>query len=160
DGATGKVTVRCDPNSDPSFTCLGYSETTNGQCGKSITAWTGCLNSSISPQSGYAWDPNMGPAMTAESLSRLEDRAKADGRYYTGGCPSDSQIYDPTKPSRQVVVLDIHTSCSYQGNTNIFSNAQPGILILLNSDSSIEFKGTSNLYGVVYDPNLPLPGTV
>ena len=126
-GSSLGVAVRCT-GTIPSTDCLDYMPT-RGQ---------------ISPNTvstGYSQDQ----AVSADDLAALMDVARANGTYYTS-CPSNL--------TGDVVVLDPGgtTECTFEGNTSHNSLANPGLLIL--ASGKIEFRGTTNFYGLVYHPNL------
>ncbi|MGH3994070.1 MAG: hypothetical protein ACRDSN_16620, partial [Pseudonocardiaceae bacterium] len=121
------VTVRCNGNV-PSSNCIDY-QPSKGQ---------------ISPNNvstGYPEDQTV----SLDDLESLLDVARANGTYYTS-CP--------TNLTGDVVVLDPGngSECAFQGNTQHNSAANPGLLIL--ASGRIEFRGTTNYYGLVYHPNL------
>ena len=57
----------------------------------------------------------------------------------------------------KIVVLDFHGACSLTGSTNFSPDATAGLLIVKNSDSSIEFGGTTVFNGVIYHANMGTP---
>jgi type II secretory pathway pseudopilin PulG len=126
-GSSLGVAVRCN-GAVPSAGCIDYKHT-RGQ---------------ISPNTvstGYSEDQ----AVSADDLAALMDVARSNGTYYTS-CPSNL--------TGAVVVLDPGgaTECAFQGNTSHNSLADPGLVIL--ASGKIEFRGTTNFYGLVYHPNL------
>jgi hypothetical protein len=90
---------------------------------------------------GYPEDQAVSPA----DLEALMDVARANGTYYTS-CPANL--------TGDVVVLDPGgaSECAYQGNTAHNSVANPGVLVL--ASGKVDFRGTTNYYGLVYHANL------
>jgi hypothetical protein len=126
-GSSPGVAVRCT-GAVPSVGCIDYKPT-RGQ---------------ISPNTvstGYPEDQ----ALSADDLAALMDVARANGTYYTS-CPSNL--------TGDVVVLDPGgtSECVFEGNTSHNSLANPGLVILVSG--KVEFRGTTNFYGLVYHPNL------
>lgn len=121
------VTVRCT-GSIPSSNCLSY-EPHKGQIQPNTVA------------TGYSQDETV----STDDLESLLDVARANGTYYTS-CPSNL--------TGDVVALDpgAGSECAFQGNTQHNSPANPGLLIIVSG--RIEFRGTTNYYGLVYHPNL------
>lgn len=164
-GSTTNVIVRCDYSTTSNTTCLGYPDSTgNGSCqqGSTNKPWSYCVGQGVIGQ--YSSVPAQPTAISPDSLQRLEQRAQADGRYYTS-CPSESQIYDPTQPAKSVVVIDSTVSQVCGGsngyNGTFFSQSQPGLIILLHTATSISFGANSVMNGIIYHANLesPAPGT-
>jgi hypothetical protein len=120
------VTVRCNAASIPQTGCIEY-EPTKGQISPNIVS------------SGYPETQTV----STDDLEALVDVARANGTYYTS-CPSSL--------TGDVVVLDTGGECSFQGNTQHNSLANPGLLIIWSG--SIEFLGTTNFFGLIYHPNL------
>ena len=79
--------------------------------------------------------------MSSEALSRLIKTAKSSGNYLTS-CPSSV--------AGKVVVVDVHTNCNLPASP---SPATPGMLVFLNSDSSVSANGGGDFYGVIYHAN-------
>ena len=77
----------------------------------------------------------------AEALSRLIKTAKSSGNYLTS-CPSSV--------AGKVVVVDVHTNCNLPASS---SPATPGMLVFLNSDSTVSANGGGDFYGVIYHAN-------
>lgn len=142
------VATRCNPDTDKNVACLGLAENDPSVKNKE-NGFYDAIHTGIQP---YAYSPDYAEpqAMSAESLARLVDTAKRYGTYYTA-CPPDL--------SGPVVVLDMHGSCAKQGNVTYNTPQAAGMLILLNSDSSLSFGGAVTFNGVIYHANLPLPGS-
>jgi hypothetical protein len=148
DGTGGiGVAVNCTPGpgDTASAPCLGWSPYDADK-----------VNTAINPQppktnyNGGVWTPAISP----DALQRLIDTAWTNKTYYTT-CP--------TSLNGKVVVIDIHTACSVDGGNVAFNAppAEPGLVILLNSDSQLTIAMNTEYYGVIYAPNLPdanLPG--
>ena len=120
------VSVRCSATTIPDSSCIDY-EPTRGQIVPNIV------------NTGYPESQTV----SQDDLEALVDVARANGTYYTS-CPSSL--------TGDVVVLDTGGECSFQGNTQHNSLANPGLLIIWSG--SIEFLGTTNFYGLIYHPNL------
>jgi hypothetical protein len=121
------VTVRCS-GTVPSTGCIEYRPD-RGQI----------LPNNVS--TGYPQGQTLSPA----DLEALIDVARANGTYYTS-CPANL--------TGDVVVLDPGgaSECAYQGNTAHNSVANPGVLVL--ASGKVDFRGTTNYYGLVYHANL------
>jgi hypothetical protein len=150
------VSVRCqyDPVVDPARDCLGYSlNDFNGDTAR----WRDALKTAVNP---FVVQQNLPEptAMTPDALSQIVQTARSQGTYFRT-CEQAKVDAAKDKPQR-VVVFDVHVACgTYTGGSNFYSAAQPGMLILLNSDSSVTFGGGTTFHGVVYHANLPLPGS-
>lgn len=127
------VETRCVPSSDPNADCAGrpYSDSKYFPNG---------IQTAISPYR-YSSDTTMGNAVSSESLQRLIKTAKSSGNYYTS-CPSSA--------AGEVVVVDVHTNCNLPTSSN---PATPGMVIMLNSDSTLSASGGNDFYGVIYHAN-------
>jgi hypothetical protein len=121
------VTVRCS-GAVPSTGCIEYRPD-RGQIQPNTV------------QTGYAEDQTI----SVDDLEALMDVARANGTYYTS-CPANL--------TGDVVVLDPGgaNECHFQGNTAHNSLTNPGLLIL--ASGKVEFRGTTNYYGLVYHANL------
>jgi hypothetical protein len=106
----------------------------------------------ISPynvQLGYATTQSLSP----EALSRLRARAQADGTYYSGVCPPSMQ----GAQAGMVVFVESAGACSYTANATYNSLTAPGVFILNNT--TLDLRGNSTFYGVIYGANPPSTGT-
>lgn len=153
DGSTPSfmVGVRCQytPATDPNADCLGYAP---GDF-PDTTKWNDALHTAISPfvvQQNYT-----GGAMTPEQRDRLIDTAYKQGTVFTS-CTAANIGAAQNKPFK-IVVLDFHGACSLTGSTTFYTDATAGLLIVKNSDSSIEFGGTTVFNGVIYHANMGTP---
>jgi len=127
------VETRCVPSATPDADCAGrpYSDTKYFPDG---------IQTAISPYR-YSSDTNAANAMSAEALARLIKTARSSGNYLTS-CPSSV--------AGKVVVVDVHTNCNLPASS---SPATPGMLVLLNSDSTVSANGGGDFYGVIYHAN-------
>lgn len=153
--STALVSVRCqyDPVVDPAADCLGYSlNDFNGN----TTRWRDALRTAVNPFVVQQSFPQP-TGMTADTLARMVQTARSQGTYFTS-CEQAKVDAAKDKPDR-VVVFDVHVACGYTGGSTFYSAAQPGMLIVLNSDSSVTFGGGTTFHGVVYHANLPTPGS-
>jgi hypothetical protein len=136
-GLTGNVEVRCGtPTTQPvqgQGNCLGWSQD------------KGQLDPSTAYGAGYV-DPNGGyQTLTNSQITALVQTAQqaTPSTYYGAGtCP-------PAGTAGVVVVAN--ANCSYQGNDNWNTAANPGALIFLKG--SVSFTGNETFYGVVYMAN-------
>jgi hypothetical protein len=85
-----------------------------------------------------------GNALSDEGLSRMRDRAKADGTYYPSGCPA--------RPEGRVVFIE-NGDCSYSNEIAPCCNSQtaPGFLIV--ARGTLNFSGNNTFYGLIYMAN-------
>jgi hypothetical protein len=150
DGTTPSfmVGVRCqyDPALIAGQDCLGYAPADF----PNATKWDDALHTAISPfvvQQNY-----VGGAMTPETRDRLIDTAFKQGTLFTS-CTATNIGAAAAKPFK-IVVLDFHGACSLSGNDTFYTNENYAMLILRNSDSSIEFGGSTTFNGVVYHANM------
>jgi hypothetical protein len=153
DGTTPSfmVGVRCqyDPAVVATQDCLGYAPAAF----PSTTKWTDALHTAISP---FVVQQNfVGGAMTPETRDRLIDTAFKQGTLFTS-CNA-ANIGAAAGLSFKVVVLDFHGACSLTGTDTFYTNDNYGMLILRNSDSSIEFGGSTTFNGVIYHANIGSP---
>lgn len=127
------VETRCVPSATPTADCAGrpYNDTKYFPDG---------IQTAIQPYR-YAGDTTLPNAISAEGLERLIKTARSTGNYYTS-CPSSA--------TGKVVVVDVHTNCNLPAST---SPATPGMVIMLNSDSTLSASGTTDFYGVIYHAN-------
>jgi hypothetical protein len=58
------------------------------------------------------------------------------------------------------VVIDASAACSYTGNPEWNTQADPGFLLLLNANSSLSLNGGARYYGIVYHENAGTPPTL
>ncbi len=124
-GVGNAVTVRCTPNpADPNDKCLDY-EAAKGQ---------------ISPQGAVATGQMVDePALSPETVARLERRARSDGTYFAAGqCPSTLT---------GAVIFVENANCSYQGGS-YNSLTSPGIVIFRRG--KLTLSGNFAFFGVVY----------
>jgi hypothetical protein len=145
------VGVRCQytPALVASQDCLGYAPADFPD----TTKWDDALHTAISPfvvQQNY-----VGGAMTPETRDRLIDSAFKQGTLFTS-CTAANIGAAANKPFK-VVVLDFHGACSLTGTDTFYTSDNYGMLILRNSDSSIEFGGTTTFNGVIYHANMGTP---
>ena len=119
------INVRCTGAAGPTSTCLKY-DVGKGQ------VWPNIVKA----------DPAIPNAMTSQEVDSMRTQAQALGTYFTS-CPG-------TLPSARVVFIE-NGGCSYGGNTNVNSEASPGMLII--NSGGIAFGGTVNFYGIVYAVN-------
>jgi Tfp pilus assembly protein PilX len=127
------VETRCVPSATPAADCAGrpYDDSKYFPNG---------IQTAISPYR-YSSDSTLGNAVSSESLQRLIKTARSSGNYYTS-CPSSA--------AGEVVVVDVHTSCNLPASS---SPATPGMVIMLNSDSTLSAGGNTTFYGVIYHAN-------
>jgi hypothetical protein len=119
------INVRCSGAASPTGTCLKY-DVGKGQ------VWPNIVKA----------DPAIPNAMTSQEVDSMRTQAQALGTHFTS-CPS-------SLPSARVVFIETG-GCSYSGNTNVNSQANPGMLII--NSGGISFGGTTNFYGIVYAVN-------
>lgn len=145
---SGGVSVRCDPlGASAGQSCLGHPVSNqndlqnllNGRLAAQVTG-------SKLPVYGYQG----GPAMTAEARARLKATAMADGNYFGSACPTAAEL-TAAKDKGSIVYVDASGTCSYTGNSQFFSAAAPGVLIL--DHALLSLGGTTNFFGVVYAAN-------
>lgn len=145
----GFVGLRCQPSigETDATACEGYPY--------AITPnWQQKVATAIQPVSSVVTNYPPDPAVTAEALERFKAKAWSTGTYYnaTTGCPSTL--------TGEVVVIDVNVACTIDGGTTTYnSEAAPGIVILLNSASSLTIAKNSHFWGVIYHANLPAPGS-
>ena len=84
-------------------------------------------------------------ALEDDVKARLKERAIADGKFFDGVCPTDTQL------SGKIVWVQGCASGSYTKNNVWNSETNPGILIW--SDGFLEIGGNSDFYGIVYHLN-------
>jgi Tfp pilus assembly protein PilX len=144
DGSTAsaqaaRVAVRCTPVSGESTPCLGHALGSTGL--NNMNALYNLLDFQISPDNttyGYTG----GQSLTADQISRLRNRAIADGTYYAT-CPANSV-------GGKVVFIE-SGACNWQSTNNINSAASPGFLLLNNA--TMYLAGSQIFYGVMYAAN-------
>jgi hypothetical protein len=146
------VGVRCQysPPTDLNADCLGYAP---ADFNDNLTKWDAALHTAISPfvvQQNY-----VGSVMTPETRDRLIDTAFKQGTLLTSCTPANIRAAE-TKPFK-VVVLDFHGPCVLSGTDTFYTNENYGMLILRNSDSTIEFGGSTTFNGVIYHANMGEP---
>jgi hypothetical protein len=157
DGSTPSfmVGVRCQytPPLLASQQCLGYAPADFPD----TTKWTDALHTAISPfvvQQNY-----VGGAMTPETRDRLIRSAFSQGTQFSSCDAAKIHAAEPADKPFKIVVLDFHGQCSLTGSDTWYSNESPGLLILKNSDSTIEFGGTTTFNGVIYHANMGTPAS-
>jgi hypothetical protein len=84
-------------------------------------------------------------AIEDDVKARLKERAIADGKFFDGVCPTDTQL------TGKVVWVQGCASGSYTKNNIWNSLENPGILIW--ADGFLEIGGNSDFYGIVYHLN-------
>jgi Tfp pilus assembly protein PilX len=150
----GLLAVRCDPpgwhpsgtpvaNEDASTPCMGQPEGLNNT--KTEADWISVLDDQVEGFSGRVTGYQQAPVFAQDQVNRFIAKAQAQGKYYTS-CPSSL--------SGEIVVIDVVGECSYQGNTEFNTAADPGFLILLNAKSSLSLGGSAIYHGVVYHANM------
>jgi hypothetical protein len=140
------VAVRCHHHLGEPSACLGYDIDDPPYKGSEAT-YQSQLADAIEPKA-VTEDYQDVPSMTPEALERVTATARANGTYHTA-CPASLN---------GTVVIDVHTSCSYSGGTSNSKQA-PGMVVLLDSDSSLSANGSFRFYGAIYHANLPAPGS-
>lgn len=119
----GPITVRCTNPAQSS--CLNYNPS-KGQVSPNMT------------QTGYTG----GAALSPDELNTLRYIAKANGTYYSSGCPST--------PAGAMVFVE-SGNCSYTGGGTYNSAASPGMFIVVNGTLSLG--GSVTYYGLIYAVN-------
>ncbi len=122
-GDGGIVGVRCNPNADVHVACLGHPKGSSG--------WSK-IDEQISPYApvlDYPMDRSIG----LDAVERLRATAKANGTYYAS-CPANY--------AGRVVFIE-SGNCDIGSNTQINSQANPGMLIL--GSGLLSFSGTAEL---------------
>jgi len=84
-------------------------------------------------------------AIEDDVKERLKERAIADGKFFDGVCPTDTQL------TGKIVWVQGCASGEYTKNNTWNSPTNPGILIW--SDGFLEIGGNSDFYGIVYHLN-------
>jgi len=84
-------------------------------------------------------------ALEDDVKERLKERAIADGKFFDGVCPTDTQL------SGKVVWVQGCAAGSYTKNNIWNSPENPGILIW--ADGTLEIGGSSDFYGIIYHLN-------
>jgi Tfp pilus assembly protein PilX len=144
ESGTGVVAVRCTvaPPENSSQECLGQP------LGKPPTQnpddWNNLLSNQISGWAGavQGYDPE--PVFSQDQVDRFINTARAESTYYTS-CPASL--------AGQVVVVNTTGTCSYTGSDEWNTQADPGFLIFLNSNSALSLGGTTTYNGVIYHAN-------
>jgi hypothetical protein len=127
-GSGPGINVRCTPGAGApqrGDTCLNFVAT-KGQ------VW---------PPS-YSADTTIPSAMSASEVSALRSKAQAAGTYYAS-CPG-------SLPSATLVFIE-NGGCTYGGNTQVNSSANPGLLVVYSG--GLTLGGTMNFYGIIYAVN-------
>jgi hypothetical protein len=124
--AAGLIQLRCLSLSDPS--CYGA---------RSGQVVGGTFSTGLTQQ--HAVDPGM--------VDRMRARAQAENTYYPAGtCPNAAD----GGQSGSLVFIE-NANCAFAGNGTFNAETTPGILFSYRG--TIEFKGTSTFYGLVYAYN-------
>lgn len=146
-GLTGNVEVRCQATQpvQGQGNCLGWdADKSNDQ-----------LSPPTAYGSSYTDQTGTDQTLTDTELTALQQTAMADGTYYPnaqGACPPDQ----PPDPNLTVIFIADATTCpAYNGKTEWFSAANPGILVV--AKGSLTFTGNEVFHGVIYMENQPLP---
>jgi hypothetical protein len=84
-------------------------------------------------------------AIEDDVKERLKERAIADGKFFDGVCPTDTQL------TGKIVWVQGCASGEYTKNNTWNSPTNPGILIW--ADGFLEIGGNSDFYGIVYHLN-------
>ena len=84
-------------------------------------------------------------ALEDDVKERLKERAIADGKFFDGVCPTDTEL------TGKIVWVQGCASGQYTKNNTWNSPTNPGILIW--SDGFLEIGGNSDFYGIVYHLN-------
>jgi hypothetical protein len=84
-------------------------------------------------------------ALEDDVKDRLKERAIADGKFFDGVCPTDTQL------TGKIVWVQGCASGSYTKNNTWNSPASPGILIW--ADGFLEVGGNSDFWGIIYHLN-------
>ena len=84
-------------------------------------------------------------ALEDDVKDRLKERAIADGKFFDGVCPTDTQL------SGKVVWVQGCASGEYTKNNVWNSPSSPGILIW--ADGTLEVGGASDFWGIIYHLN-------
>jgi hypothetical protein len=142
--------VRCLPTPGEANACVGYPEPAG-----STSQWQDKIETAIQPYAAVITNYSTvmpGRAISDEALNRFLATAGSDGTYYTS-CPASL--------TGAVVVIDMHGPCQVDaGNVTYNSAAQPGIVVVLNSDSSLTIAKNAEFWGVLYHANRPVAGGV
>jgi hypothetical protein len=85
--------------------------------------------------------PNQRPGLSTETVERMREFAKANNTYFASGCPS---------LAGEVVFLE-NANCSYTGNSEWNTTAQPGVLII--GSGTLSLSGNTTYHGVIYHVN-------
>jgi Tfp pilus assembly protein PilX len=158
DANGGIVGVRCEvppgagsggPPESSSAPCLG--QPLGVAPTKTDAAWDDLLNQQIDGFQTSQQKYSPAPVFTQDQVDRFIATARAQSTYYTG-CPSSL--------AGAVVVINTTGTCSYTGNAQWNTKADPGFLLLLNANSALSLNGGVNYYGVIYHENAGTPPTL
>jgi hypothetical protein len=123
------VTLRCNLASSG---CANYTEDKK--------------NPQIDPSGAISGGEYVGKdALEDDVKGRLKERAIADGKFFDGVCPTDTQL------SGKVVWVQGCAVGQYTKNNTWNSPTSPGILIW--ADGELEVGGNSDFWGIIYHLN-------
>lgn len=133
------IIVRCTPISGE--VCVGQEGTLDEQWDSGKKSKLRTQLDGTKPQTGYT-DP---PALSQEALGQLKRTAVANGTFYAT-CPANASDL-----AGEVVYVETCNG-NYAGNTSINASDAPGALII--EKGTIEFRGTTDYFGLIYHANL------
>jgi type IV pilus assembly PilX-like protein len=134
------ITVRCDPATPPSATCLGYPASDRN--------WSAEIGGAINPPN-YGAVPSAPNALDAPALDALMGVALTDQTYYDNlGPRTCSQLSSPPSFTFNVLYIKDCGLISWSSNATLNSPEAPGIVILDNT--RLRVTGNVSINGIVY----------
>ena len=142
--APNVLTVRCDPATNTSVSCLGYPQSTND--------WAGKIGGAIDPPN-YSANPTAPNAFDAATLDAFMSDAVTDSTYYDNvGTHNCSQLSQPPTFSFRVLYIKDCGTLGWSSNATVPTTGQ-GVIILDNTRLSIT--GDVTINGIVYARHPP-----